>query len=154
MDPSLTPANGSTECDRLLTVYASSIKPSLHYLNLLWSPTLLFSLAPALQSSSCPFLPLQTQSVSHTYSALFSSLLSYTAVRSPLLHSSLKALVRMQIWNMCTFVSNPVYGHTYANRHTCIHTWIHTYTRILQCSPVSVGLAPIISFSVRVNLGT
>ena len=127
MDPSLTPADGSTECDRLLTVYASSIKPSLHYLNLLWSPTLLFSLAPALQSSSCPFLPLQTQSVSRTYSALFSSLLSYTAVRSPLLHSSLKALVRMQIWNMCTFVSNLNFRYMAIRTQTDIHAYIHAY---------------------------
>ena len=43
-------ADGSTECDRLLTVYASSIKPSLPYLGLLWSPSFLLSLAPVLQS--------------------------------------------------------------------------------------------------------
>ena len=59
-------ADGSTEHDRLLTMQALSIKPSLPYLSLIWPPSFLFSLVPTLQSSSSPFLSLHRQSVSRT----------------------------------------------------------------------------------------
>ena len=53
MDPSLSNSMPMDPLNaRLLTVYVSSIKPSLPYLGPLWSPSFLFSLAPALQSRS------------------------------------------------------------------------------------------------------
>ena len=85
-------------------MYASSIKPSLPYLSPLWPPSFLFSLAPVLQSSSSPFLSLQTQSVS-----VDSSALSYM-VRSPLSQRTLKALVHLQnLKCTCNTVSLPCF---------------------------------------------
>ena len=88
-------ADGSTECDRVLTVYASSIT-SLPYLGLLS--------ADCLPSCSlwrrCCSLATDTICLSHSVD---SSVLSYT-VRSPLSRSIawniLKALARVRIWNV------------------------------------------------------
>ena len=115
--------DGSTEHDWLFTVYASSIKPSLPYLGPPWPPSFLFSLAPALQSSNSPFLSLQT----------------------PRGNPSLASHCCRKLYHVCKIEMHVYLRFRSFNLTIRYNIWPHvrrqTYTRVLQCSHTSVGLA-------------
>ena len=120
-------------------MYASSIKPSLHYFGPLWPPSFLISLAPTLQSRSSPFLFSRCN-------------LSFISVE---LHGE-ESFVAQKFQHVCKFEMH-VYlrfrsfnlnfrymaSCTYADRHThasCNVVKLLSAKVLLQCAVISVTL--------------
>ena len=119
MDASLS---NSTPMDPLnvITVYASSIKPSLPYLGPLRSASFLFSLALALQSCS-------RRNLSFALSRFIGVELHGEESSIAIHRTERFNLARVQIWNaQCTYADRQTDVHTCTS---CVSTVLWTYVK-------------------------